>query len=314
MKLHQRALELVRQHQRVEAELISVLRAIDDMKLYREHGATSLFAYATKILGLSESVAWNFITVSRATKKSPILRHAIETGVLSVSKARRITSILTQENQAEWVEKARILSQRELEKAVATVNPSAATPDRISYVTGDFMRLEVGFSETELAEIKYVQDLVSQSTQAAASLRETILTAIRFYKQRKDPMEKAERAKPGKPDSSQVKTPKPSKSNGTQTTIRVHPRKALPASILHTLARRDQNQCTHIDSNGSRCLNRRWLERHHVVPKSEGGKDALDNLIMLCRAHHQQRHGPTAQVAGSNQEIDPSQFTSHAAS
>lgn len=275
MNLHFRALELVKQYQSVEAALVEVLRQIDDRRIYREHGAASLFVYATKVLGLTESVAWNFITVSRATKRSPTLKQAIQNGELSVSKARRITSVLSFENQAEWVEKAKTLSQRNLEKAVAKENPKTLAPERTSYVAENLIKLELGVSEQELEEIKYVQDLLSSFKQKSVSLKDAILETVRSFKARHDPLEKAKRAQ--KPDSSQVAQPE-------------SPAKGFTAAIVHEIAVRDQNQCRGTDPDGKRCASRRWLDIHHRVPRREGGSDDLVNLITLCRAHHQLAH------------------------
>ena len=33
------------------------------------------------------------------------------------------------------------------------------------------------------------------------------------------------------------------------------------------------------------------LEHHHVVPRSEGGADAEENLLTLCGTHHGMLHG-----------------------
>jgi hypothetical protein len=288
MNLHQRAVELVREYQRVEAELIEILKQIDDRKIYQKFGASSLFIYATKVLGLTESVAWNFISVARATKKHAALNKAIQNGELSVSKARRITSVLTLQNQDEWIEKAKTLSQRKLEKAVAEVNPKAATQDKASYITGDFMKLEFGLSETELEEIKYVQDLVCQSKQEAVPMKDAIMEAVRLYKHHKDPLEKVKRAK-----SIPTKSVRPSQTKPDSSQVSVE-RKAskttYPAELIHALNQRDQNQCTGKNPDGTRCENKRWLDFHHVIPRFKGGKDILENMTTLCRAHHQICH------------------------
>jgi hypothetical protein len=54
--------------------------------------------------------------VSRKVKKIPALQTAIQNGELSVSKARKITPVIAQGNQEEWVLKAQTLSYRKLEK------------------------------------------------------------------------------------------------------------------------------------------------------------------------------------------------------
>jgi len=47
------------------------------------------------------------------------------------------------------------------------------------------------------------------------------------------------------------------------------------------------------------CTSRRNLEVHHVVYRSRGGKDRPENLVCLCRFHHQMgEHGLLAEVRG----------------
>ena len=46
------------------------------------------------------------------------LKAAIDDGTLSVSKARRITRVITQANSSEWIAKAVTMKQPELERAV----------------------------------------------------------------------------------------------------------------------------------------------------------------------------------------------------
>jgi hypothetical protein len=44
---------------------------------------------------------------------------------------------------------------------------------------------------------------------------------------------------------------------------------------------------------------------HHVVPRAQGGRNSLDNLVSLCRMHHITAHG--GRVVGINwtaEEID----------
>lgn len=43
------------------------------------------------------------------------------------------------------------------------------------------------------------------------------------------------------------------------------------------------------------------LDVHHIIHRSKGGTDDLDNLILLCRRHHNMMH-PTKQVRWSSSE------------
>jgi hypothetical protein len=38
------------------------------------------------------------------------------------------------------------------------------------------------------------------------------------------------------------------------------------------------------------------FEYHHIVPKSQGGFDTLENIVLLCYACHQQSHQKSAQL------------------
>lgn len=46
---------------------------------------------------------------------------------------------------------------------------------------------------------------------------------------------------------------------------------------------RDGNKCKWCSSNVQ-------LEVHHILPKSQGGTDAADNLVTLCHKCHKQWH------------------------
>jgi hypothetical protein len=38
------------------------------------------------------------------------------------------------------------------------------------------------------------------------------------------------------------------------------------------------------------CERRRWLKAHHLVHWARGGATDLDNLVLLCHAHHRLLH------------------------
>ena len=72
--------------------------------------------------------------------------------------------------------------------------------------------------------------------------------------------------------------------------------------ISRRIARRFRRSCgiksafaTAVDAptsarRGERCENRRWIDVHHVRPRSLGGANTLENLVMLCSAHHRMVH------------------------
>ncbi len=75
-------------------------------------------------------------------------------------------------------------------------------------------------------------------------------------------------------------------------------RERVKADIHHELQLRDNGQCTQIRPDGTRCQNRRWLHRHHIVHVADGGTNELTNLRSLCSGHHAMYHH--AESAGSS--------------
>ncbi len=67
-------------------------------------------------------------------------------------------------------------------------------------------------------------------------------------------------------------------------------RRSLPASLKHSVYLRDQGQCTARDKSDQKCQSQRFLEIHHILPRSQGGEDNLENLILLCSGHQKAVH------------------------
>jgi len=191
--LHSKAQELVTRYLKTEADLIEIFQKMDHLKAYRELGSPSLYAYATEKLGLPDGAAYNLITVARKAREVPALQAEIKNGSLTVSKARRISSVVTLENQDHWIGLAKTLPKAALEKEIARAAPQTLTPERAKYVTADRIKLELGVSEELMKKLKRVQDLFSQAGSRAATLEEALNVMADLYLERKDPVVKAKR-------------------------------------------------------------------------------------------------------------------------
>src|SRR4051794_21702275 len=115
-ELHKKALNATKKYLEVEAELLEIIQQIDRTKAFRELAYSSMHAYCTQALNLTDAVAYNFIAVARKAVLVPELKQEIDRGELSVNQARKIVSILTPDNQQEWIEKAKTLSLKRSEK------------------------------------------------------------------------------------------------------------------------------------------------------------------------------------------------------
>lgn len=201
-ELHERALEAATRYRKAEGELIGILQQAEDRRVFLAKGHSSLFLYVVKGLGLSDSVAYNLISVARKAREVPELKAEIAAGAITLSNARKIVPVLNRENKAEWLEKARTLSQRRLEKEVVKVRPQEATPEKVSYVTESRVKLQLGLSEKDILKLRRVQDLFCQAKKRPVSLEEVLVSLTDDFLRRSDPVEKAKRqiARAGLPE------------------------------------------------------------------------------------------------------------------
>lgn len=59
----------------------------------------------------------------------------------------------------------------------------------------------------------------------------------------------------------------------------------VPGWLRRLVYERDGGKCQHPG-----CRNTKWLQIHHIVPWARGGPTDLDNLFLLCGAHHRWVH------------------------
>ena len=62
-------------------------------------------------------------------------------------------------------------------------------------------------------------------------------------------------------------------------------RRIVPARLLRALKLRDHNRCRFPG-----CPHQRYVEAHHVQHWIDGGETRLENLVLLCSAHHRLLH------------------------
>ena len=302
--LHDRALDVAADYRRCEADLFQIVWMIEDKKVYFDFGITSLFQYITDMLRLSRDAAYDLITVVRKSREVPDLKQAVLLEQISISKARRIASVITENNAHLWIDLAKHSSSRVVEKAVAQANPRSVVCEKVSYVSEDVLQFQLAVSESWSTLLNEIKDLMSQKEKRAVSSEEALFMLMSDYKRKHDPVLKAERAQnkaervTNKSSSKHRKTAcetihivstdqKVASEAMRVTSIR---NRRIPQAQVHRLHLRDRNQCSFTDRHGKRCSQKRWLQKHHVVHFADGGTHGAENLQTLCWAHHAMTH------------------------
>lgn len=284
--LHQKALAVVARYKRSEIELVEILEELELAKTFYILGFSSLHDYAVQGLELSDAVAHIFINVARKTLEVPQLKAEIRSGAISVSKAVRLTAVMTKDNQQHWLTIAKAASKNRLEREVALASPEKAIRERASLRRfGKTVRVELalGVSEDLMLKLRRVQDVLSQKRGRNVDLEEALDVMTDLFLVKEDPVEKARRHKmrrgpvgvgPGKVLSRSA--------SGRRRPLRV--------SLKHHVQLQHGGQCTHVDDKGVRCTRRRHLHIHHIRPLAMGGVDVPENLTLLCSGHHRAVH------------------------
>lgn len=252
MNLDDKARLLAKRYKQSEAELFSGLVEMDTACLFSRLGFKGIYDYCFSALNLGESQSAYFQKVVRKSREVPALGAAIQEGKITLSQARRIVPSVTKENPHEWIEAARTLPQRELERKVAAANPQLVVRERLRPVAPTRTELRVGISVELEKKLRRLQEVVG------GTLEEVLEKAIGETLERRDPVRKAERA---------------------------FLRKGGP-SIKNAIHWRDGG-CTHPG-----CDSQRYLQVHHIRHLAHGGSDAPENLQLLCSGHHRMRHLP----------------------
>lgn len=271
MSLHLKAVAIAKQYRHLEGELLHILAQIQKEKVFLAEGYGSLFEYIVKALRLSESTAYSLQTVIRKSQEVPELKELVLNGEMSLCKAKRIAPVMTKESAAKWIELALSSPTREIDRQVAAVRPEEIKERLIPKSKGR-SELKIGISHDFEAKLRRVQDLLSSQRKKSVSREDALEAALDSF------LNNSPARRNSRVNRAREKTKEQNKTLTPQT-------KKL---ILN----RDNHQCTYINQRGERCENKRFLEVHHIKPKSHGGGHHLENLKTLCSTHHGWIHKP----------------------
>lgn len=273
-QLHLRAQRTVRNLHNSERELIPIIQAFEREKGYLSMGYPSLFVYLARGLGLSEGITYHAIKVARRAAEVPRFQQALRKGEITLSKAKVICSVITEENAEEWLRHAKELPTRELEKKVAETRPDTERTERARYKANDHVELTVSLTNNTMELLKRAQEVASQKNKLPLNFAAVFHEIADAYLERHDPLRKAKRSQANKDPEAEAKA------------------EPTPANARQEAVLRDLAECQFVMDDGNICGARVFVELHHIVPKSEGGSDEAENLVVLCSAHHQLVHAP----------------------
>ena len=126
--------ELLGEERRLTAAVLVHLGEVEARELYLPAACSSMFAYCTRVLGMSEDQAFKRIRAARVVRRFPPVEAAVEDGRLHVSGVVLLAPHLTHDNVEARVAEARGKSKAEIRGLVARWAPKPDVPARLERV------------------------------------------------------------------------------------------------------------------------------------------------------------------------------------
>ncbi len=256
-------IEAANRHHLEERNIAYWLLEIDRRQLYRTRGFSSLGDYAMELVGIKPRKAWYLVFIAERLENLPAIRAEFDAGKLSWTKAREIVAVASPDTEEEWLAKARVLSNRDLEKEVrrhdgrgsgAFATVTISMPVEVLEMWHDTYELVERLSGTELEKWQVLE----------ASLAELLGTHL------------------------------PLANENGASTQETEDEKGLAASVRNAVLDRDGWACRF-----PACTMRKMLDVHHIEFRSHLGSDEMGNLISLCRIHHGLIHRGICSMSGT---------------
>ena len=289
-RIHTEAIKRSENYRRAEWPLIEILQQVATENVFRLAGHPSLFAYANKVLRLSEPLSHAFSNVAVKAMKIPQLTQALREDRFSVTKVIRITSAMTIENADELIELATRATNKQLDRKSAELQPGKKRRATKKPINKDETRMSFDISNDTLDLFARAKELLTKKEKKSED--EVLNRLVQDWLNRNDPVRKAARA-------AAKKKAEPCASKVDVTPQAPFQRIPLTAEQKHAVNHRDGGQCTIIGDDGKRCDHTKWIDIHHVVPVSKGGTNDPSNLRTLCWFHHDLIHQLNLPLEGS---------------
>jgi 5-methylcytosine-specific restriction endonuclease McrA len=307
--LIQETKSLVQEERRVNILILRHLQEFETRKLHLILGFPSLFEYAVKELGYSESAAYRRIQAMRLTRKVPEVEGKIASGALNLTVAAQVQSFFANEKKSnhhyskeeasELIRHLENKSTREVERVLVEINPRTAKPEILRAVSPENYELRICISAELKLKLDQLKSILSHQN-PGMSYEKLIEHTAELALEKLNPARLISEEKPNENRKLSRKPPHKTAENQRKATPapEVRPRSGqvempsrhIPLALRRKIWRRDQGRCTYQHpESGRRCDSTFQVQVDHIQEFALGGQHEESNLRLLCRAHNSHR-------------------------
>jgi hypothetical protein len=290
-------------------------------KLYKELGFSSINQYAKKELGFGSSKIGDYIKLTKKLEQFPNLKDSMSKGEVGYTKGRLIIEVADKDTEKDWAKFAKENSRSNVEEAVKrakmeTKDAMARQPSLLPTVKRKTpaavipVRVNLEMTPTQFARYEKAWEQIRKQGNASSEKVEALLEVMESFldgsSQNASP--RGELSSNSRPpaqihihhcpecESSTIQTSKgelemgkpeferyqcdcrASTSYGRNTT-------SIPPATRTKVMAKARHRC---QTPG--CNHTRFLEIHHIIPRSKGGDNEISNLRVFCSACHSRIH------------------------
>ncbi len=290
-----RAKILARRERKITLIVLRYLREIERRMIFAKLGYPSLFEFAVKELGYSESSAHRRISSMRLCRSLPAVEEKLERGELNLtllSMAQsffHIEKIDNNETKAEILRAVEGHSTRDAQKILMSQSQSPERHRRESakLISTRSSLVTVVLPDNVMQQINEVRSLLSHAHPHMKISDVLSLSVGEFLKNlQKKKFSNAENAISSRSNSARAPNALPAPKVGAAPN-KTHAR-YIPMNLRRAVWTRDGGRCTYVEpASKRRCCSKHLLELDHIVPFASGGWHSLENLRLRCRLHNQ---------------------------
>jgi hypothetical protein len=327
---HRALSRLARERAAADAEegrwLLAALRSATHVHL----GFSSFVEYIERLFGYSPRSTQERLRVAEALEQLPATRHALEHGDLSWSAARELTRVAVADTEREWLAAGADKTVRQLEALVAGAQPGdLPTSPRDPSLRPRVLRFEVtaetyalfreAASQLRRRSDARLDDDALLMTMARAVLqgpsdegRSSYQVALSVCPECGNGAQLAagellpvapEVAAMAQCDGQHIGPSTTPANDDAASSVDAHvdanarAKQSIRPATRRSVMQRDQRRC-----RVPGCCNATFVDVHHITARADGGSDAVQNLIVLCGAHHRAAHRGELVIEGDTAE------------
>ena len=219
--------QLVQTERKITAEIIELIREIDQKRYYLDYGHTSMFSFLVKEMGYTPSAVMRRIDAARLMREIPELQNDLKSGAINLSQVSMLAQAVRQkqkeikgsqkknafkeigvsQRQVSTETKSVLLEKVKSQDLIATQKIIAQGLDlkvqayeKKSYQKDESVRWEVIFTKEQLQDLERVKELISHQY-PNPTMSEVFSFLAKQFLNRKDPIRQKSKEKTGVKES-----------------------------------------------------------------------------------------------------------------